>query len=113
MTIGQEFLKELSLESEVTRRYLERVPFNKKSFKPVERSEELGRLAIHVAEITAWWISCVKDTKLDFINFEPKDIQTTEELLEEIKDIAAKTHFSFEDYSQLHKRFFSLNSIFD
>ena len=82
MTIGQEFLKELSLESEVTRRYLERVPFNKKSFKPVERSEELGRLAIHVAEITAWWISCVKDTKLDFINFEPKDIQTTEELLE-------------------------------
>lgn len=81
MTIGQEFLRELSLESEVTRRYLERVPFDKKTFKPAERSEELGRLAIHIAEITAWWTSCVKETKLDFINFEPKDIQTTEELL--------------------------------
>ena len=81
MTIGQEFLKELSLESQVTRRYLERVPFDKKEFKPAERSESLGRLAIHIAEITAWWTSCVKDAKLDFIDFEPKDIHTTEELL--------------------------------
>ena len=81
MTIGQEFLRELSLESEVTRRYLERVPFDKKIFKPAERSETLGRLAIHIAEITAWWTSCVRDTKLDFINFEPKEINTTAELL--------------------------------
>ena len=81
MTIGQEFLKELSLESKVTRKYLERVPFDKKAFKPAERSESLGRLAIHVAEITAWWTSCVKDEKLDFIDFESKEINTTEELL--------------------------------
>ncbi len=53
MTIGKKFLKELSLESEVTRRYLESVPFDKKAFKPAEKSETLGRLAIHVAEITA------------------------------------------------------------
>jgi len=39
--------------------------------------------------------------------------KTPEELLEEIKDIAAKKHFSFEDYQQLHKRFFALNSIFE
>ena len=47
MTIGQEFLKELLLESEVTRRYLVSVPFEKKNFKPAEKSESLGRLAIH------------------------------------------------------------------
>ena len=81
MTIGQEFLKELSLESKVTRKYLERVPFDKKAFKPAESSESLERLAIHVAEITAWWTSCVKDEKLDFIDFESKEINTTEELL--------------------------------
>ena len=81
MTIGQEFLKELLLESEVTRRYLVSVPFEKKNFKPAEKSESLGRLAIHIAEIIAWWTACVKQDKLDFIDFEPRDINTTEELL--------------------------------
>ncbi|MGB1242827.1 MAG: DinB family protein [Chitinophagales bacterium] len=81
MTIGQEFLSELLLESEVTRRYLERVPFDKKNFSPAEKSEKLGRLAIHVAEITAWWTSCVREEQLDFIGFEPKNIQSTVELL--------------------------------
>lgn len=81
MTIGQEFLQELSLESEVTRKYLASVPFEQKTFKPAEKSEALGRLAIHVAEITAWWTSCVQEEKLDFIDFEPKEIHSTEELL--------------------------------
>ena len=39
--------------------------------------------------------------------------KTTEELLEEIKDIAAKKHFSFEDYQQFRKRFSWLDSIFE
>jgi len=81
MSIGQEFLSELVSESEVTRRYLESVPFDKKDFSPAEKSEKLGRLAIHVAEITAWWTSCVKEEQLDFMGFEPKDIQSTAELL--------------------------------
>jgi len=81
LTIGQSFLQELLLESIVTRKYLASVPFEKADFKVAEKSETLGRLAIHVAEITAWWTSCVKDNKLDFIDFEPKDIQNTKELL--------------------------------
>ena len=81
MTIGQEFLSELLLESEVTRRYLERVPFDKKDFRPAEKSEALGRLAIHVAEITAWWTACIKNDKLDFADFKPKEINSTKELL--------------------------------
>jgi len=81
MTIGQELLKELSLESEVTRRYLASVPFEKKAFKVTEKSETLGRLAIHIAEITAWWTACIENDKLDFMDFKPKKVNTTEELL--------------------------------
>ncbi|MEI6409379.1 MAG: DinB family protein [Bacteroidota bacterium] len=81
MTIGQTFLQELTLEAAVTRRYLDSVPFDKLDFKPTEKSETLGRLAIHVAEIVAWWTSCVEDEKLDFIDFEPADIKTKDELL--------------------------------
>lgn len=87
MTIGQELLKELRLEASVTRRFLERVPFDKLEFRPSEKSESLGRLAIHVAEIIAWWTSCVESDKLDFIDFEPKDIQSTEELLNYFDDL--------------------------
>jgi len=81
MTIGQELLQELSLEAAVTRRYLASVPFDKLEYKPTEKSETLGRLAIHVAEIIAWWTSVVETTKLDFADFEPKDIKSKDELL--------------------------------
>ncbi len=81
MSVGKMFLSELQLESEVTRKYLALVPFDQADFKPAESSETLGRLAIHVAEITAWWTSCVKDDTLDFIDFEPKEITTQEGLL--------------------------------
>lgn len=90
MTIGQEFLSELVLESKVTRKYLESVPFDKKDFSPAEKSEKLGRLAIHIAEITAWWTSCVRDSRLDFIDFEPKNIQSSAELLTYFDELLAE-----------------------
>ncbi len=90
MSIGQTFLSELLLESEVTRKYLASVSFEKKDFKPTERSETLGRLAIHVAEITAWWTACIKKDKLDFIDFEPANIQSTAALLIYFDDLLAK-----------------------
>lgn len=81
MTIGQEFLQELTLEAAVTRRYLEQVPFDRLDYKPTQKSETLGRLAVHVAEIVAWWPACIDNDKLDFMDFEPKDIHSTDELL--------------------------------
>jgi uncharacterized damage-inducible protein DinB len=81
MTIGQEILQELMLEAAVTRRFLENVPFEKASFKPHEKSETLGRLAIHVAEIYAWYKNVIESYRLDFVDFKPKDIQTNQELL--------------------------------
>jgi uncharacterized damage-inducible protein DinB len=81
MTIGQELWQELTLEAAVTRRFLENVPFDKIDFKPNEKSESLGRLAVHVAEILAWWKEVIQNEKLDFINFEPKDIKNPSELL--------------------------------
>ena len=80
-TIGLELYLELSLEAEVTRRFLESVPFDKVDFQPTEKSEKLGRLAIHVAEIIAWWKSVIEQDCLDFIDFEPKAILTKQELL--------------------------------
>lgn len=90
MSLGQIFLNELHLESRVTRRFLEAIPFEKKNFKPSEKSESLGRLAIHLAEITYWWTSCIHDSKLDFIDFEPKEINSTKELLQYYDELLAE-----------------------
>lgn len=87
MTIGQELMEEFAIEMGITRRYLASVPFDKKNFKPAEKSEELGRLAIHIAEIVAWWKACLEQDKLDFIDFEPIDIQSTEALLSYFDDL--------------------------
>ena len=81
MTLAQDLLNELKLEGAVTRRFLEKVPFDQLDYKPNEKSETLGRLAIHVAEIVAWWKEVIENYKLDFIDFEPKDIKTNDELL--------------------------------
>lgn len=81
MTQGEELLQELTLEAAVTRRFLERVPFDKAEFKLHEKSEQLGHLAIHVAEIIAWWKQCIDNYELNFIDFKQKEITSTEELL--------------------------------
>lgn len=81
MTTGQELLQELALEAQVTRRYLEKVPFERADFKPHEKSERLDHLAIHVAEIVAWWKECVDNDELNFIDFKQKEIKSTPELL--------------------------------
>ncbi|MBC7866056.1 MAG: DinB family protein [Gloeobacteraceae cyanobacterium ES-bin-316] len=90
MALAQDLLNELIQEGAVTRRYLERVPFEKAAFKPHQNSETLGRLAIHVAEIIAWWKECLLNDELDFINFEPRGINTAEQLLLYFDDLLAE-----------------------
>ncbi|MCM5663996.1 DinB family protein [Galbibacter mesophilus] len=81
MSFLQDILNELKQEGAVTRRHLEKVDFKSVDFQPHEKSEKLGRLAIHVAEIIAWWKNVLENSDLNFIDFEPREIKTTEELL--------------------------------
>ena len=96
-TIGQELYLELSLEAEVTRRFLESVPFDKVDFQPTGKSEKLGRLAIHVAEIIDWWKSVIEQDHLDFIDFEPKAILTTQELLNYFDELLAEAKIALQN----------------
>ena len=77
MSLAQDLLNELTQEAAVTRKYLASVPFDKATFQPHEKSETLGRLAIHVAEIIAWWKECILNEELNFIDFEPADISVS------------------------------------
>ena len=81
LNLATDLLNELGQEAIVTRQYLALVPFEKADYKPHPKSETLGRLAIHVAEIMAWYKSVLTQKELDFIAFEPEDIRSTGELL--------------------------------
>jgi uncharacterized damage-inducible protein DinB len=51
MTIIEALLEELDQEAQTTRRVLERIPADRLSWKPHERSMSLGQLALHVATV--------------------------------------------------------------
>lgn len=90
MNFKEDLLAELKQEAAVTRRFLASVPFDKKEFQPHEKSETLGRLAIHVVEIIAWWEQSLNNDELDFIDFEPKEINDTKELLTYFDELLIK-----------------------
>lgn len=54
MPLKDAFIAELKHESALTKKMLERVPLDKKDWKPHEKSMTVGRLATHVAENTHW-----------------------------------------------------------
>lgn len=53
MPIAKEFLAEFEVQAPVTRRFLERVPQDKLTWKPHEKSLTAGQLALHIATVPA------------------------------------------------------------
>jgi uncharacterized damage-inducible protein DinB len=83
MTFMQSFLKELEREASTTRKMLERVPADKYSWKPHEKSMSLKQLATHVAEVPGWISLVLTTPELDFAKtpYSPYDSKSTEELI--------------------------------
>jgi uncharacterized damage-inducible protein DinB len=85
MALKDAFLAELKHETALTRKILERVPGDKKDWKPHEKSMSIGRLATHIAE-TLRWISCIRNIDdFDFLkhyNFQPQVAASADELMQ-------------------------------
>lgn len=83
MSINQTFIAELKHESASTRKMIERVPTEKNTWKPHEKSMVLGRLASHVAEIPGWITMIMKTDELDLAaaGMVPHVAENNEELL--------------------------------
>jgi len=83
MAIKDAFIPELKHESTLTKKMLERVPFEKKDWRPHPKSMALGRLATHVAEIPHWISRIITIDDWDFVarGFSSHVANSTEELL--------------------------------
>jgi uncharacterized damage-inducible protein DinB len=83
MSISQSLLPEFDQEMAGTRRVLERVPADKFSWGPHEKSMNFGRLAVHLAELPSWTTMTLNTSELDFAAtpYAPTQVETTQDLL--------------------------------
>ena len=84
MAIKDAFIAELKHESSLTKKMLEKVPLDKKDWKPHEKSMTIGRLATHVAETPHWASDIIHIDDFDFMkdyNFSALTAASTDELI--------------------------------
>jgi uncharacterized damage-inducible protein DinB len=79
--IAQSFLAELDVEMPITRRLLERVPSDKGTWKPHEKSFPMGHLAQLVSVMPSWLTNTMRETVLDVRGFTGYTFEKTETLL--------------------------------
>ena len=69
MSIAQSLLAEFETQAPITRRFLERVPEDKLTWKPHEKSMSAGQLAYHLAFIPGGVIRFVQNNPAEAPNF--------------------------------------------
>jgi uncharacterized damage-inducible protein DinB len=87
MPMRDALLAEFDDEMKTTRRFLERVPEDKPTWKPHEKSMPLARLAAHIAELPGWAGMIITQDTFDIAPpgaapFKPNVMRSHEQLLE-------------------------------
>lgn len=83
-TMTTVLLKEMEQEAKTTRKMLALVPYDKKDWKPHEKSMSLGQLAGHLAELPGWVAMSLTTDELDFENnpYTYPEVSNTQQLLD-------------------------------
>jgi uncharacterized damage-inducible protein DinB len=82
MSIAETLLPEFDQEMKTTRRLLERVPTDKGTWKPHEKSFSVGHLAQLVSSMPGWITNTLTSDKLDLTRGAGYSYESTETLLE-------------------------------
>ncbi len=77
-------LKEYEEEAKTTRKFLERVPIDKFSWRPHEKSMTMQNLVVHIAELPGWVGMTFHTNGIDFASspYTPTPVSSSKELLE-------------------------------
>jgi uncharacterized damage-inducible protein DinB len=92
MTIAEILLCDFDAEAVSTRRVLERVPDDKASWKPHEKSFALSNMAVHVATLPAYGLAMLSTGEMDVATYKsPRfEFDTAEKLVEVAAGAAAE-----------------------
>lgn len=81
MTAAESLLPEFDTEMATTRRVLERVPSDKGSWKPHQKSFPIGHLAQLVSSMPSWITNTLRQKELDLAGFKGYTFESTDTLL--------------------------------
>ncbi len=75
--------KEMQEEAVATRKMLERIPDDKLSWKPHEKSMNMQNLAVHIAELPAWVSMGLNTSELDFekMDYKSTPVSSTKDIV--------------------------------
>ncbi len=91
MTMAQALVAEFNQDAQATRKMLDRVPEDKLSWKPHEKSMTLGRLASHIADLPEWaeTITGKDEVDLGANDYDPWIAASTQELVDKFDQCVA------------------------
>ena len=76
-------LKELEQEAKTTRKFLKLVDPEKFSWKPHEKSMDMKRLSVHIAELPSWIDLAVNTDGINFANgYKSPEVNNSQDLLD-------------------------------
>lgn len=77
-------IKELEQEAKTTRKFLKLVSPDKFQWKPHEKSMDMKRLCVHIAELPSWIDMAVNTDGIDFAagDYKPTNVSSTQDLLD-------------------------------
>jgi uncharacterized damage-inducible protein DinB len=92
MKIIDSLLREFAHEAQTTRKHLERLPEEKLSWKPHEKSFTAAGLASHIAECVGWTEVIFNENEINFdpSTYKPYVAQSVDDLLKTFDDKVAK-----------------------
>lgn len=106
MDLKKFFLEQLEIEAASSRKAVERVPEGQNSWKPHERSMELGYLTSLVATMPGWIAMMIENDETDLngggSSFRTRSVATRAELLAMLDEGLAKSRKALENTTEEH-----------
>lgn len=107
MSIAKSLLAEFEMQAPVTRRFLERLPADKLTWKPHPKSMSAGQLAYHLALVPGGVVRFVQTSPVQAPNFQFPEAASVQQVLDLLDDSIAtvrKVLPSFDDEA-MHETF--------
>jgi uncharacterized damage-inducible protein DinB len=97
-TVAQALLAEFELQAPITRRFLERLPDDKLTWKPHEKSMTAGQLAYHLASIPGGIVRFVQNSPAEARGFNFPQPASREEVMRVFDDSIATVRATLPKY---------------
>jgi uncharacterized damage-inducible protein DinB len=101
MPIKDALIAELKQEASLTKKILDRVPWDKKDWKPHEKSMTIGRLSTHIADTVKWASDIRQIDDFDFMRDYSMKFNTAESKEHLLQHFETLLNNAIEDLSEM------------